>query len=408
MGGVGPRADVQVWLFTPSDAPRVETFALTGEERLRRSLTSAGVAGLHAGPKPPVLAPQAEVAVFRTDVVYDERLVRAVLDASPIFLLTSDTARMPAAARTDGARLAEAARWLAAGEAGGGTPGPRIATPDDLVPSYSAGLRSVRPAHALRLREGEAAAIERALFAAAYKDVTDFVTKKLWPRPALAVTRVLARAGVSPNLVTLVSWILVALATWWFARGEFGAGLLAAWCMTFLDTVDGKLARVTLRTTRVGHVFDHGLDLLHPPIWYLAWGAGLALAREPGGVVGLDAATWITVVGYVVGRAIEGLFLLAFKFEIHTWQPVDSWFRLVTARRNPNLVLLTAGAVAGRPDLGMAAVAAWTLASIAFHTARIAKAAAERWSGAALRGWQEPRVASAVRGPAVPGSGALE
>jgi phosphatidylglycerophosphate synthase len=406
MGGVGPSANVQVWLFAPSDAPRIEAFALTGEERLRRTLKAAGATIVEAGPRAPALAPEVQVAIFRTDVVYDERLVLGVLAASHVFLLTNDAAPRPAAARTDGAHLAQAARWLAGAEAGGAAAGcSPIATPDDLVPPYSAKLRSVRPARALALRQGDEAAIERVLFAAAYKDVTDFVTRKLWPRPALAVTRALARAGVSPNLVTLVSWVLVALATWAFARGDFGVGLVAAWWMTFLDTVDGKLARVTLRATRVGHVFDHGLDLLHPPIWYLAWGAGLALAREPGGAAGLDAATWIAVAGYVVGRAIEGLFLLAFKFEIHCWRPLDSRFRLVTARRNPNLVLLTAGVVAQRPDLGMAAVAAWTVASIAFHAVRIAMAAAERWSGPALRGWQEEPVASPR---AVRGGGAVE
>jgi hypothetical protein len=86
---------------------------------------------------------------------------------------------------------------------------------------------------------------------------------------------------------------------------------------------------------------------------------------------------------------------------------VDSWFRLVTARRNPNLVLLTAGTLVGRPDLGMAAVAAWTLASIAFHAARMGMAAVEGWSGAALRAWQEPPARS-VAGPAFPRSGTLE
>ncbi len=45
--------------------------------------------------------------------------------------------------------------------------------------------------------------------------------------------------------------------------------------MTFLDTVDGKLAHVTLTSSRFGHIFDHSLDLLHPPFCYLAWGLGL-------------------------------------------------------------------------------------------------------------------------------------
>ena len=47
------------------------------------------------------------------------------------------------------------------------------------------------------------------------------------------------------------------------------------WLMTFLDTVDGKLARVTVTSSRIGDVLDHGLDIIHPPLWYIAWGVGL-------------------------------------------------------------------------------------------------------------------------------------
>jgi phosphatidylglycerophosphate synthase len=186
---------------------------------------------------------------------------------------------------------------------------------------------------------------------------------------------------VHPNTVTLASWVLAVLAFLGFARGEFGAGLAAAWAMTFLDTVDGKLARVTLSSSRIGHVLDHGLDLVHPPFWWLAF--GLALAP------GSELATWIVVGGYFVGRALEGIFLLAFDMEIHCWRPIDSLFRTITARRNPNLILLTVGAAAGRADLGYAMVAIWTLVSIGFHSVRIAQAFASRRRGEAIAAWDE-------------------
>jgi phosphatidylglycerophosphate synthase len=167
--------------------------------------------------------------------------------------------------------------------------------------------------------------------------------------------------------------------------------------MTFLDTVDGKLARVTLRSSRLGHVLDHGIDLVHPPVWWLAFGASLLAAGPPW----VYAATAVTVGGYFASRLLEGVFLAAFGFEIHSWRPVDSAFRLVTARRNPNLVLLSAGAAAGRPDLGLGAVAVWTTASVLFHTARLGMAFAARRRGLLL-GWQER---AAVGPAAAPGSG---
>jgi len=153
--------------------------------------------------------------------------------------------------------------------------------------------------------------------------------------------------------------------------------------MTFLDTVDGKLARVTLTSSTIGHVLDHGLDLVHPPFWYLAWAFGLV-----GSAFWFDVSTIIIVVGYIIGRLLEGLFLLAFKMEIHCWRPIDSFFRTITARRNPNLILLTLGTLLERPDWGFLLVAAWTVCSLGFHTIRLLQASVLSLRGHAVEEWQ--------------------
>jgi hypothetical protein len=93
-----------------------------------------------------------------------------------------------------------------------------------------------------------------------------------------------------------------------------------------------------------------------------------------GAGAGLEWALWVVVVGYVVGRVQEGWFLWRYKFEIHAWRPIDSGFRQITARRNPNLAILSAATALGMPGPGLAWVAIWTLASLAFHFVRIAQA----------------------------------
>jgi phosphatidylglycerophosphate synthase len=186
---------------------------------------------------------------------------------------------------------------------------------------------------------------------------------------------------VHPNTVTLASWVLAIAAFGLFWKGSFLAGLAVAWVMTFLDTVDGKLARVTLSSSRLGDVLDHGLDLVHPPFWWYAWGVGLGWAFAP--------ATLIVVGGYFAGRGLEGIFLLAFKMETHCWRPIDTLFRTITARRNPNLILLSVGTLGGRPDLGLVMVALWTVISLAFHAARILQAFLARRGGEAIEPWDE-------------------
>ena len=87
--------------------------------------------------------------------------------------------------------------------------------------------------------------------------------------------------------------------------------------------------------------------------------------------------------GYVVQRVIEGAFMRLYGMHIHVWEKVDSDFRLITARRNPNMVILLASVIAGRPDLGLIAVAVWTILSLLFHGVRLAQAVARKAAGAA-------------------------
>ncbi len=132
--------------------------------------------------------------------------------------------------------------------------------------------------------------------------------------------------------------------------------------MTFLDTVDGKLARVTVSSSRLGDVLDHGLDLIHPPLWYWAWGIGLAATITP--ITNLSFFVWIMFFGYIGGRLCEGAFQLWLaSFDIFIWRQLDSFNRLITARRNPNLILLTYGWMIDRPDIGFLLVVAWHLIS---------------------------------------------
>jgi hypothetical protein len=92
--------------------------------------------------------------------------------------------------------------------------------------------------------------------------------------------------------------------------------------------------------------------------------------------------------GYVIQRAIEGAFIAWFGgIHIHVWEPFDSRFRLVTARRNPNMVILFLSVVFGRPDIGIVAVAVWTARSCLVHLVRLLQALARRRRGAPVRSW---------------------
>jgi hypothetical protein len=350
-------------------------WGMTARERLERALTRAGVS---VGPDAAVL--------IRDDFIFDEMLIPALLRQPGLLLTTPEGA--PVAAHL--ADIAQTAAVEAAFASGDGSPiaaGLRRVDSAGLASTYNKTLRRRSPPYLMHVDSMPAIAIERRMFNGAYKGVTDFVTKRVWPWPAFHVTRLCARFGISPNVVTAVSLILVLAAMWLFWTEHFALGLACAWGMCFLDTVDGKLARVTLRSTPFGNIFDHGIDLIHPPFWYWAWYHGLIA-----GYLGftdslLYVSLLVIVVGYVGGRLQEGLFTWLHGIEIHIWRPLDSWFREITARRNPNLFILTVAVILGDPRQGFVAVAFWTLFSLAFHTIRIVQASLAKAMGRAPVSW---------------------
>ena len=95
------------------------------------------------------------------------------------------------------------------------------------------------------------------------------------------------------------------------------------------------------------------------------------------------------VAGYILQRVIEGLFIKDFGMDVHVWRRFDSQFRLITARRNPNFAILFFATLAGRPDIGLIAVAWWTVISLLVHAVQLVQAYAARRAGKAIVSWME-------------------
>jgi len=362
-------------------------FGLSSRERLRRSFASAGLR-LIENSELQDMSDERVIAVS-TSHFYDVRLIAALAEHPEDVLLLVDgpEGERVAVGMIGPANKVEslmpAVQSGVSSQASAEAADVGIVGPNDLVPAYDKKLRKHAPPFVFPASVERAHEAEGRIFDASYKGITDFVTKWVWPVPARIVTGWCVRLGIVPNTVTALSYLLALVTLLAFGEGAYGLGLSTAWLMTFLDTVDGKLARVTLMTSKVGDRLDHGLDIIHPPLWWVAWAAGLA---GPGEIFGVFAPwAWIVFVGYVVGRLLEGFFILAFGQEMFTWRPFDIRFRLIIARRNPNLVLLTIATFLGRPDLGLVAVASWTLCCLFIQCVRIAQAAVWRQRGREIR-----------------------
>ncbi len=368
------------------DSP-VQHWGLTSRQRIQRVLNSAGVTDIVDDIAS--LPESGSVILLRGDYLFDDRVIKYMVDSQDVLLQVLDGPTPVIVAAMVSSNLAGRAAEILDGTAGAESlPAVNTETLETLSISFQERLLKFEPPFVLPITAENQRHLERRLFDWSYKGVTDLVTKWAWPCPARWIVGQCVRLGLRPNHVTIIGLLLVIMAGFFFARGWYGWGLLAGWLMTLLDTVDGKLARVTVTSSRFGHYFDHLIDLVHPPIWYILWGVGLGVSQLDVIGVSLAAACWLIVAGYVVGRLVEGVFLAWLgKFGIFCWRPVDSYFRLITARRNPCMIFLTAGALLGRPDGGLAAVAVWTALTTVFLCIRLAMAMYRHRVDGSIRSW---------------------
>ncbi|SDH83372.1 CDP-alcohol phosphatidyltransferase family protein [Nitrosomonas sp. Nm132] len=367
-----------------SGESEINLWGLSGRERLQRLATSLKQTRLADNLTD--IPEDAPALLLRADHLFDARVIAALSNLQEDIVLCNQSSA-PVAIRTEGKNvpaLLEALR----GTNTSAISGMKQYTLKDLQTGVQQNLKKKESPYVLPISVANRKALEWELFAGSYKGVTDLVTKWLWPVPAFWATHLCVRWKVTPNQVTLLSLILAVFAGIAFWYGYYASGLIMGWLMTFLDTVDGKLARVTLTSSRLGDVMDHGLDLVHPPLWYLAWGAGLATTAVP--LANLELLAWLMFASYVGGRLCEGLFeFWLAPFVMFIWQQIDSFNRLITARRNPNLILMTLSWLADRPDIGFLLIVGWHVISTLFLAWRVIVAWQTRRQQGSLTSWME-------------------
>jgi phosphatidylglycerophosphate synthase len=234
-------------------------------------------------------------------------------------------------------------------------------------------LRRTIPYYIFRVETAEKAAkVEKFMFWSNYKGSTDFFTRYVYPPLVWVSVGPLARARIHPNAVTIFSIILAlgAIPIWAIgAPWSFWTGFAMAYGMSILDSVDGKLARLTFTDSRIGNWLDHGLDMVHPPFWYLAWAYGIG-----GGALDWDTplgtAAMLVVAFYVIDRLILKIYPRFFQRAFHTHSRLDGRMRTFIARRNITLPIFIIGYALGIGVEAFYLITAWQILTAAYHGGR--------------------------------------
>ena len=375
-----------LYIYCSHQSP-VQIWGLTSQQRIERVLINTALSS--TANEFDSLSDSDSVLILRGDYLFDDRLIKYLAATPNITLqLNENQQEVTVAAHVPACYARQTFNIIEEKGIATSLPDIQSQTLATLSISFQEQLLKFEPPFVLPITADKQLELEQRLFDWSYKGITDLVTKWAWPRPACSIVRHCVRLHIRPNHVTLVGLLLAIFAGIFFAYGQYGWGLLAGWLMTFLDTVDGKLARVTVTSSKFGHYFDHIIDLVHPPLWYIMWGLGLSNGQIDSLGFPLNALFYLILIGYIAGRLVEGSFQLFLgRFGIFCWQPLDAYFRLITARRNPNMLFLTLSYLIGRPDLGLLAVVFWTVTTSIFLLIRLGTAGYVRSSQGPLKSW---------------------
>ncbi|HEV7357353.1 MAG TPA: CDP-alcohol phosphatidyltransferase family protein [Steroidobacteraceae bacterium] len=122
----------------------------------------------------------------------------------------------------------------------------------------------------------------------------------------------LIHSWVTPNHLTTLRLVVGLAAAAAFIPGSYVWSNLAALLLivsNFLDHTDGELARMSGKTSRIGHIYDLASDAVVTILLFIAIGIGVS--ARPGVELGLPPA----ILGLVAGTAVALIFYLRMRIE---------------------------------------------------------------------------------------------
>lgn len=177
---------------------------------------------------------------------------------------------------------------------------------------------------------------------------------------------------ITPNQITVLCTLVGLVPMIGFALGRLWAGLAIALVVGVLDGLDGRQARIQIKTSKLGEI-EHVLD----KIVEISWMAGLAWFLSDG--FGNRVFLWLTL-GWVAFHMLDNAAYAYFRRKrgmvIDEASTVDAAIRLFASNRNNNVSFLILGLLVRTiVDFPVAhlyyAILAWSVVTPVLHWIRI-------------------------------------
>ncbi len=128
----------------------------------------------------------------------------------------------------------------------------------------------------------------------------------------------LVRTCITPNHLTTLRLLIGLVGAFYLARGDFlnvniGAFLIVL--SNFVDHTDGELARISGKTSRIGHFYDLAADAVTTVLLFLGMGYGLGAVAAATGAPATEWRVPPVVLGGISGVAVAAIFFLRMRIE---------------------------------------------------------------------------------------------
>lgn len=234
---------------------------------------------------------------------------------------------------------------------------------------YSRELRRHLPPYWMAVRGPEdRAAVTRLLVEASGKGHQDLPALVINAPIEKAAMRLLANTRVTPNQITAVCNLLAYAVAALIASGHLLVGAVGAIVVGVVDGLDGRQARIQLRTTPLGQL-EHLLDKIYEVLWIVA----LAYTVS-GGFSDRSSVTLLLVwIGaYLFDTAAYDAVKWKTGGSLDEASPLDARIRLIAGRRNVYACVLLVGVLLNRPAAAFLTIVWWAVVTAVVHGGRAA------------------------------------
>lgn len=227
--------------------------------------------------------------------------------------------------------------------------------------------KSYVPTLRLISKEDDLRDIENDLFEKTFKSGLEWIAIYGYKIPVRELTRLLAKTPVTPNHITAAAMVcrwgsIPLLFTHWI-----GIGLLLIVLFVIMDSLDGKLARMTFRFSDQADWIDHGSVLPTRLGWYagLGWHYSDGNISSPIGLLTSIALVFIVLddVNWLIAKRL-------FKRTLFDITDFDTRVHLFTHRRNDMFGMLL-GYFLGVGLFSFVFICLWVFGTWLWHSFRI-------------------------------------